>query len=322
MLEFAAKHNVRPWIETMPMSDANAAIKKAMDGFPRYLNIMIAEAVGSVPAMSRLEISLYGICRSDIHTITEGWGPLCHGPCNTGHEIIGHVVARGDKVSAKLSHGDRVGVGAMVDSCNGCELCQQGLDQQCKKMAFANNDTLEEGRPGVTYGGYADRIRVPAEWTFKILRRFHRQKRSAPLLCAGVTTYAPLARYGAGPTKRVGVLGLGGLGHLGVQFARAFSSKEVVVVSTSDSKRAEAEKLGVTRFINSHSPEQMAANAGTIDPVVGDFITEETLDFAAKHNVRPWIEKMPMSDANAAVKLMMGGRPRYRIVMYTDAAKE
>ncbi|KAG0256681.1 hypothetical protein DFQ27_005541 [Actinomortierella ambigua] len=161
----------------------------------------------------------------------------------------------------------------------------------------------------------------------------------APLLCAGVTTSAPLARYSAKPTKRVGVLGLGGLGHLGVQIARAFDCKEVVVVSTSDSKHAKAEMLNATRFINSRSPEQMAANAGTIDlllvisscrwspnngtcvllalpekpvsfvpvslisrhiqltgsPIGGHQITEETLHFAAKHNVRPWTEKMPMS---------------------------
>ncbi|KAG0249468.1 hypothetical protein DFQ27_009975, partial [Actinomortierella ambigua] len=110
-----------------------------------------------------IEISHCGICGSDIHTMTEGWGPLRHGPCITGHEIIGQVVARGDKVSAKLSLGDRVGVGAMVDSCKECEYCKQGLDQQCKKMAFTYNDTFkEDGRPGVTYGGYADRIRVPA----------------------------------------------------------------------------------------------------------------------------------------------------------------
>ncbi|KAF9150473.1 hypothetical protein DFQ26_001592, partial [Actinomortierella ambigua] len=291
------------------------------------------------------------------------------------HEIIGQVVARGDKVSAKLSLGDRVGVGAMVDSCKECEYCQQGLEQQCKKMAFTYNDTFkEEGRPGVTYGGYADRIRVPAEWAFKIPEEISSAE-AAPLLCAGITTYAPLARYGAGPTKRVGVLGLGGLGHLGVQFARAFNSKEVVVVSTSDSKRADAQKLGATRFINSRSPEQMAAGAESIDLLLvtsfgtdtdynqilslvanngicvllglpekplplspsslitrhiqltgsligGRQMTEEMLHFAAKHNVRPWVEKMPMSDANAAVKHMMEGKPHYRIVMYTDAAKE
>ncbi|KAF9149308.1 hypothetical protein DFQ26_002032, partial [Actinomortierella ambigua] len=164
MLDFASKNNVHPWIEKMPMSDVNAAIKKAMDCRPpaRASNVEI-------------EISHCQICGSDIHTITEGWGPLRHGPCITGRDIIGQVIARGDKVSAKLSLGDRVGVGAMVDSCKECELCQQGLDQQCKKIAFTYNDTLkEESRSGATYGGYADRIRVPAVWTFKILRRFHR----------------------------------------------------------------------------------------------------------------------------------------------------
>ncbi|KAF9159146.1 hypothetical protein DFQ26_006860 [Actinomortierella ambigua] len=184
--------------------------------------------------------SIYG---SDIHTMTEGWGPLCHGPYITGHEIIGQVVARSDKVSAKLSLGDRVGVGTMVDSCKECELCQQGLDQQCK-MVFTYNDAFKDaGRPGVTYDDYADHIRVHAEWAFKTPEEI-----SSAEICHG-----QLARYNTGLTKRVGVLGLGGLGHLsaagagvGIGTVRAFDSKDVVVVATSDSKHAEAKKLGAT----------------------------------------------------------------------------
>ncbi|KAG0240176.1 hypothetical protein BGW41_007158 [Actinomortierella wolfii] len=320
-----------------------------------------------------LAITHCGICGSDIHTMTQGWGPLQLGPCITGHEIVGTVVARGDEAPHAL--GDRVGVGAMVDSCKECEYCKAGLDQQCTKSAFTYNDKYkEDGRPGITYGGYADRVRVPGDWAFKIPEAISSAE-AAPLMCAGITTYAPLARYGAGPDKRVGVLGLGGLGHLGVQWAAAFKSKEVVVISTSDSKREEAKKLGATRFVNSRKPEEMAAAAGSIDLLIitsfgtdtdynqvlslvanngtcvllavpekpislnpsslihrhinftgsligGRAITQEMLEFAAKHNVRPWIEKMPMSDANAAVKHMIEGSPRYRIVMYTEAAKE
>ncbi|KAG0226007.1 hypothetical protein BGW41_004424 [Actinomortierella wolfii] len=316
-----------------------------------------------------IEITHCGICGSDIHTIKQELGPLKNPPCIVGHEIVGKVVARGDEAHYKI--GDRVGVGPMVDSCLECDACKSDMNQQCEKMAFTYNDVYKtEGKsPAVTYGGYADRVRVPSDYAFRIPEEISSDE-AAPLLCAGVTTYAPLVRYGAGPQKTVGVFGIGGLGHIAIQWAAALKSKDVYAISTSDSKRDEAKKLGATQFINSRKKEETDSLAGKIDILIitsfgpetdynqlldwvndnghavmlavpeepmkinagslifrnlsltgsligGRKLTQEMLEFAAKHNVRPMIERMPMSDANAAVKHMMEGRPRYRIVMAT-----
>ncbi|KAF8975157.1 hypothetical protein BGZ46_009386 [Entomortierella lignicola] len=322
------------------------------------------------PKDVEVEIKYCGICGSDIHTITSGWGELRLGPCIVGHEIVGKVVAKGDDSHHNV--GDIVGVGAQVDSCGKCEECDKGYDQLCKKKAFTYNDTYKDGRGGLTYGGYADRVRVNSEFAFKVPAQISAAE-AAPLFCAGVTTYAPLKHHGAGPGKRVGVIGIGGLGHLGIQWARALNCDEVVAISTSDSKREEATKLGATKFVNSKKPEDMKEAAQSMDiilctsfatdtnwgevlslvanhgklvllalpeqplsipggalitrhvSIVGSLIggkidINEMLQFAADKNVRPWIEKMPMSDANAAVKHMMEGRPHYRIVMETEAA--
>ncbi|KAF9085034.1 hypothetical protein BGX27_003639, partial [Mortierella sp. AM989] len=315
------------------------------------------------PKDVEVEISHCGICGSDIHTITSGWGELKLGPCIPGHEIVGKVVAKGSESHHNI--GDLVGVGAQVDSCGECIECKKGFDQFCSSKAFTYNDTFKDGRGGLTYGGYADRLRVNGEFAFKIPEQISAAE-AAPLLCAGITTYSPLKHHGAGPGKKVGVIGIGGLGHLGIQWAHALGCDEVVAISTSDSKRDEATKLGATKFVNSKKPEDMKAAAHSMDiilctsfatdtnwgeilslvanhgklvllalpekplsipgnslisravSIVGSLIggkpdIAEMLQIAAEKNVRPWIEKMPMSDANAAVKHMMEGRPRYRI---------
>ncbi|KAI1318328.1 hypothetical protein EDD11_006841 [Mortierella claussenii] len=323
------------------------------------------------PKDVEIEISHCGICGTDIHTITGG-RELKNGPCIPGHEIVGKVVAVGDEKTNPHKVGDLVGVGAMVDSCRECNDCKAGFDQFCSKNAFTYNSSYRDGRGGNTYGGYADRIRVNGEFVFKIPAQISAAE-AAPLLCAGVTTYAPLKQYGAGPGKRVGIIGIGGLGHLGIQWARALNCDEIVAISTSDSKHEEAKQLGATKFINSKKPEDLEAAAQSMDIILctyfakdfdwdqlfslvanrgklvllvrpesplsnpgnalifrgvslvgsligGKEMVQEMLDFAAEKNVRPWIEKMPMNDANAAVKHMMEGRPRYRIVMETEAA--
>ncbi|KAF9964620.1 hypothetical protein BGZ70_006194 [Mortierella alpina] len=322
------------------------------------------------PKDVEIEISHCGICGSDIHTITEGWGELKNGPCIPGHEIVGKVVAKGAQSQHEI--GDLVGVGAMCDSCGDCAQCNKGLDQLCPKRAGTYNDVYKDGRGGKTYGGYADRVRANSDMVFKIPAAISAAE-AAPLLCAGVTTYAPLKRFGAGPGKTVGVIGIGGLGHLGIQWARAMNCDEVVAISTSDSKREESKKLGASKFINVKNEEELQSITHSLDIVLctsydknqdwgkllsivrprGTFVllaapeaplvipafvilmqeisvagsaigskavVREMLQFAAEKNVRPWIEKMPMSDANAAVKHMMDGRPRYRIVMETAAA--
>ncbi|KAG0329186.1 hypothetical protein BGZ99_003076 [Dissophora globulifera] len=322
------------------------------------------------PKDVEIEITHCGICGSDIHTITEGWGKLTRGPVIPGHEIIGKVVAVGSNTHHKI--GDLVGAGAMVDACGECKECTTGFQQQCAQRAFTYNDDFKDERGGITYGGYADRVRINGEYVFKIPSNIPAAE-AAPLLCAGVTTFAPLKRYGAGPGKKVGIIGIGGLGHLGIQWARALNADEVVAISTSDSKREEAKTLGATGFVNSKNPEEMKAAAGTLDIVLctsfgedqswdelislvashGNFIIValpekpisvwsptlagksisitgsliggreailEMLEYASAKNVRPWIEKKPMSDANAGVKHVMEGRPRYRVVLETEAA--
>ncbi|KAF8916951.1 hypothetical protein BGZ58_005173, partial [Dissophora ornata] len=198
------------------------------------------------PKDVEIEISHCGICGSDIHTITGGWGELKNGPCIPGHEIVGKVVAVGKDSCHKID--DLVGVGAMVDACGECDECKSGFDQFCSKSAFTYNSTYKDGRGGKTYGGYADRIRVNSEFAFKIPSQISAAE-AAPLLCAGITTYAPLKQHGAGPGMRVGIIGIGGLGHLAIQWASAMNCDEVVAISTSDSKREESKKLGATKFV-------------------------------------------------------------------------
>ncbi|KAF9286770.1 hypothetical protein BGZ68_002572 [Mortierella alpina] len=322
------------------------------------------------PKDIEIEISHSGVCGSDIHAITSAYGPPLNGCCIPGHEIVGKVVAKGNDSRHQI--GDLVGIGGVCDACGDCRECKNGCNQLCDKRTFTYNDTYKDGRGGVSYGGYADRVRVNGNYAVRIPAQISPAE-AAPLLCAGITTYAPLKRYGAGPGKRVGVMGIGGLGHLGIQWARAMKCEEVVAISTSDSKRDEAKKLGATKFVNSKNAEDMKAAAMSMDIILctaydknqpwadllqlvaknGQFVLlaapevsfsvpglafmmnqislvgsmigdkdsmQEMLEFAAKHNVRPWIEKMPMSDANAAIKHMMEGRPRYRIVMETEAA--
>ncbi|CAO3571121.1 unnamed protein product [Mortierella alpina] len=322
------------------------------------------------PEDVEIEISHSGVCGSDIHAITSAYGPPLNGRCIPGHEIIGKVVAKGHHSRHQI--GQLVGVGGACDACGHCTECSTGFSQMCHKRTMTYNDTYKDGRGGVSYGGYADRVRVNGNYATRIPAQISPAE-AAPLLCAGITTYAPLKRYGAGPGKRVGVMGIGGLGHLGIQWASAMKCDEVVAISTSDSKREEAKQLGATKFINSRNPEEMKAAAMSMDIILctaydknqpwddylqlvaknGHFVLlaapelsfsvpgmvflmnqislvgsliggkesmQEMLEFAAVHNVRPWIEKMPMSDANAAIKHMMEGRPRYRIVMETEAA--
>ncbi|KAF9152681.1 hypothetical protein DFQ26_000818, partial [Actinomortierella ambigua] len=220
------------------------------------------------PRDVEIQISHCGICASDIHTIKGEWGPLVQGTCIAGHEIIGTVVARGVDQAEKFAIGDRVGVGAIAESCQTCEYCTRGLDQQCAQRTFSFNDTYkveqDEHRRGVTYGGFADRVRVPGDFVYKIPDAISSAE-AAPLMCAGSTTYAPLAHHGAGPDKRVGIYGIGGLGHMALQWARAFQAKEVVAISTSDDKRDEAKQLGATRFVNSRDKDSMKQASGSME---------------------------------------------------------
>jgi uncharacterized zinc-type alcohol dehydrogenase-like protein len=212
-----------------------------------------------------IDIAYAGICHSDIHQVNEDWGPAIF-PMVPGHEIAGTVAAVGSAVT-RHAVGDRVGVGCLVDSCGSCEQCQAGFEQFCVGEGGATgtyNDTGRDGEP--TYGGYAKQVVVTERFALKIPEGIPLDA-AAPLLCAGITTYSPLARWGAGPGKKVAIVGLGGLGHMGVKIAHA-KGAEVTVLSQSLRKQAEGRKLGADHYHATSDPATFEKLAGHFDLIV------------------------------------------------------
>lgn len=212
-----------------------------------------------------IKISHCGICGSDIHTIDSGWGPTTF-PCVVGHEIIGTITQVGPSVK-NLAVGDRVGVGAQVWAClqkdgkDACKECTEGLDSYCSKIVYTYNSKYADGAEA--YGGYADYVRVLEHYAFKIPSNIPSDI-AAPLLCAGVTVFTPLKQLNVRPGQRVGVVGIGGLGHLAIQFIKAFGAIPVAF-SRSANKEAEVKSLGAEVFVNTSIPEQAEQAAGTVD---------------------------------------------------------
>ncbi|KAJ5909235.1 NADP-dependent alcohol dehydrogenase 7 [Penicillium taxi] len=186
-----------------------------------------------------------GICGSDMHTLRSGWGPTMY-PCCVGHEIVGEVVRVGSKAEGNIKIGDRVGVGAQSGSCLECESCKAGLEQYCSKNTNTYNGTYANG--GKSYGGYSLMNRSPSHFVIKIPDTIPSSE-AAPLLCGGITTYSPLKRFGCGPGKNVGIIGVGGLGHFGVLFAKALGADHVVAISRRADKKEDALKLGADEYI-------------------------------------------------------------------------
>ena len=211
-----------------------------------------------------IEIAYCGVCHSDLHQAREDWGPALF-PMVPGHEIVGHVSAVGAKVE-KYKVGDRVGVGCMVDSCRTCEQCAAGEEQFCESGASMTYNGFEQDRKTMTFGGYSQRITVDQAFVVRVPEALPLD-RAAPLLCAGITTYSPLKRFGCGPGRKVAVMGLGGLGHVGVRIARAMGA-EVTVISTSERKRADADELGAHDFLVSSDAKAMKAAAGRFDLIL------------------------------------------------------
>ena len=200
-----------------------------------------------------VRISHCGVCHSDVHLIDNDWG-MSKYPFIPGHEIVGAVTAAGSSVES-LKVGDRVGIGWQSDSCGVCEWCRQGEEHLCT----TKNQATCVGRNG----GYADAVRV--NWRFAIpVPAALESENVAPLLCGGITVYTPLRTHGVRPSSRVGVIGIGGLGHMGLQFARAFGA-EVTAFSTSKDKEQEARKLGAHHFVNTRETGAMKKLAGCFD---------------------------------------------------------
>lgn len=211
-----------------------------------------------------IEITHSGICHSDIHLVREEWRSQTY-PMVPGHEIIGHVSAVGSAVS-RFSVGQRVGVGVYVDSCRECENCVSGESNYCLRGMTPTFAGMERDGVTPTQGGYSTGIIVDENYVVSVPEGID-SAAGAPLMCAGITVYSPLERFGAGPGKRVGVMGLGGLGHLAVRFAKAMGA-EVTVFSHSENKRQDALDLGADHFVLSGDSEQMNSRAMSFDILV------------------------------------------------------
>jgi len=216
------------------------------------------------PRDVQIEILFCGICHSDLHTARNEWSSVMQTtyPCVPGHEIVGRVVKVGSAVT-KHKAGDIVGVGCLVDSDQSCPCCKDNLENLCANGVFTYNAPDNHGTAPVTYGGYSDSIVVDEHFVLNIPANLDLAG-AAPLLCAGITTYSPLKRANVGPGKKVGIVGLGGLGHMGVKLADAFGA-HVVVFTTSPSKREDALRLGADEVVISRNADEMQQHAGTFD---------------------------------------------------------
>ncbi|MFD7408515.1 NAD(P)-dependent alcohol dehydrogenase [Streptomyces sp. NPDC059866] len=220
-----------------------------------------------------IEIKYTGICHSDIHHTRSDWGPVSY-PVAPGHEIAGVVTATGSEVT-EHAVGDRVGVGCMVDSCRECDECRKGNEQYCLKThTFTYGGVDRDGRP--TQGGYATHIVVDQDFVLKIPEGIGLDE-AAPLLCAGITTYSPLTHWGAGPGKKVAIVGLGGLGHMAVKLAHAMGA-EVTVLSQSLKKQDDGLRLGADHYYAISDPVTFEKLAGTFDLIVNTVSANLDLD--------------------------------------------
>ncbi len=208
-----------------------------------------------------IEILYCGVCHSDIHQARSEWPGTVY-PCVPGHEIVGRVTKVGPKVT-KFKVGDTSAVGCMVDSCRSCSHCQAGLEQYCVNYATFTYNSPDKHLGGHTFGGYSSHIVVDESFALKVPTGLDLAA-TAPLLCAGITTYSPLKHWKVSAGKKVGIVGLGGLGHMGVKFARAFGA-HVVLFTTSANKVADGLRLGAHEVVLSTDPEAMAKHASSFD---------------------------------------------------------
>ena len=213
------------------------------------------------PTDVQIEILFCGICHSDLHTARNEWGNTTY-PVVPGHEIVGKVTKVGDKVS-KYKVGDTVGVGCLVNSCRECDSCKEGLENYCEKGWTGTYNSPDRDGNGLTYGGYSKQIVVHEDFVLKISGK-QPLEGIAPLLCAGITTYSPLKHWGVKKGDKVGVVGLGGLGHMGVKIASSFGA-EVTMLSHSPSKEKDAKELGAHKFVLTSDEEQVKKVAGYFD---------------------------------------------------------
>ncbi|MXV36779.1 MULTISPECIES: NAD(P)-dependent alcohol dehydrogenase [unclassified Saccharibacter] len=236
-----------------------------------------------------MEVLYCGVCHSDIHMVNNDWGNSSY-PIVPGHEIIGRVTAVGPDVK-KYAVGDTVAVGCMVDSCQECEPCKQDDEQYCREGFTPTYSGVDRVDGKLTHGGYAKQVIAREEFVLRVPKGLD-LSRAAPLLCAGITTYSPLRHWNVGPGKRVGVIGLGGLGHMAVKLAVGMGA-EVTVISRSENKKADALALGAHKVLISTDEQAMEQAANSFDVII------DTVP--SQHDLGPYT---PLLDLNGALVLV------------------
>ena len=210
----------------------------------------------------QIEIIYCGVCHSDLHTVRSEWQGTLY-PCVPGHEIIGRISAMGEEVTS-FKIDDIVGVGCMVDSCQSCCSCNSGDEQYCEHGFKLTYNSPCEDPPGHTLGGYSQRIVVDEKFVLRVRHSTEQLAAAAPLLCAGITTYSPLRHWNAGPGKKIGIVGIGGLGHMGIKFSHALGAY-TVAFTTSENKRLDAKKLGADEVIVTKNSDEAKKHIGSFD---------------------------------------------------------
>ena len=241
----------------------------------RPLEAIAIERRAPGPSDVQIEIAFCGVCHSDLHTVRAEWEGTLY-PCVPGHEIVGHVSAVGSEVT-RFAAGDTVAVGCLVDSCRTCGACAEGLEQYCRNGFTATYNSPTADQPGHTLGGYAQRITVDQDFVLRVTHPEAQLAAVAPLLCAGITTYSPLRHWQAGPGKKVGIVGIGGLGHMGVKLAHAMGA-HTVAFTTSESKRQDALDLGAAEVVVSRNRDEMARHSASFDFILNTVAAPHDLD--------------------------------------------
>lgn len=225
----------------------------------------------------KIKILYCGICHSDLHTARNEWRGTIY-PCVPGHEIIGEIIEVGSKVT-EFTIGSLVGIGCMVDSCQECNSCKENEEQYCEKGATFTYNSRDPVDGSITYGGYSELIVVDKKFVLKISESFKKDQLAniAPLLCAGITTYSPLKYWKVGKGSKVGVVGLGGLGHMAIKIAHAMGAK-VILFTTSPNKKEDAKRLGADEVVNSKNKDELKKYFKSLDFILDTVSVAHSLD--------------------------------------------
>jgi uncharacterized zinc-type alcohol dehydrogenase-like protein len=273
-------------IKTVPAKIVKAFGTKASDAPLQQLGIQRRNVT---PHDVEIEILYCGVCHSDLHTVRNEWHGTIY-PCVPGHEIVGKVVSVGGHVS-KFKEGDIAAVGCMVDSCRECDYCKDGLEQYCENGNTGTYNSPDPHLGGHTFGGYSEKVIVDEAFVLRVPRNLDLAA-TAPLLCAGITTYSPLKHWKVGPGKKVGIVGIGGLGHMGVKLAKAMGA-EVIVFTTSTSKVDDARRLGADEVVLSKDDKQMAKYRGKLH-----FVLDAV---SAEHDINAYLRLLRVDGSLALV---------------------